>query len=91
MRPRRGANSHLQPYYSLSELISDWQPHAIAPRRAISQEMLSALREARASGKTLRELARQTGVSHETLRLALKVGPSSVGRGLHDGQGLSGT
>jgi len=34
--------------------------------------MVSVLKEAKANGKSLRELAQEVGVSHETIRVALR-------------------
>ena len=58
--------------YLVATLIPDWQPTRPDRRKAVSTEAVTALREARASGKPLRMLARDIGVSHETVRAAMK-------------------
>jgi len=58
--------------YPISALIPDWQPPTTPRHRVVPREMLSALREAAASGASLRELAREVGVSYESIRVALR-------------------
>ena len=58
--------------YLLATLLPDWQPPAPDSRKAILGHMVPALREAEVNGKSLRELANEVGISHETIRSALK-------------------
>ena len=47
--------------YLLATLLPDWQPPAPDSRKAIFGNMVPALREAKANGKSLRELANEVG------------------------------
>lgn len=64
--------------YLVATLIPDWAPPAPASHRAIPPERVPAFQEGLAVGKSLRALAREMGVSHETIRAALK---DEVGKG----------
>ena len=52
--------------------LPHWQPPAPENRKAIPGRMVPVLKEAKANGKSLRELAQEVGVSHETIRVAVK-------------------
>lgn len=67
-RSRREANPHVQVYYPLSDIIPDWQPPKPTYRKALADDVVPTLKKSKAEGKTLRELAQETGVSHETIR-----------------------
>ena len=52
--------------------LPDWKLPTPASRKVIPGDMVPVLQEARASGQSLRELAERIGVSHETVRAAMK-------------------
>ncbi|MFC1930533.1 hypothetical protein ACFLWE_01410 [Chloroflexota bacterium] len=60
--------------YPVSVLIPGWVPPAPMSRGIISGETVSPMRQQRIEGKSLRELAREVGVSYETFRATLKIG-----------------
>lgn len=70
--PDRGSSPKYVNAYPVSALIPDWRPPAASPRKIIPVEMVQGLREARSDGKSLRDLAHDMGVSHETIRAAVK-------------------
>lgn len=60
--------------YSVSELIPHWSPPAPVSRRSIPASSIPGLQQEAAKGKSLREMAREMGVSYETIRSALRRG-----------------
>ncbi len=85
VRPPSGplVNTPLGLAYSVSALIPDWVSPSPVSRRAVPRNLVPALKEAAANGKSLRALARQTGVSHETIRATLRGSRAISEKGFH--------
>ena len=83
VRPPSGpsVNTLLQATYPVSALIPNWEPPSPVSRRAVPRNLVPALKEAAANGRSLRALARQTGVCHETIRVTLKGLRATSGKG----------
>lgn len=58
--------------YLVATLLPDWAPPAPASRRALVGEKAEAVLAGAATGKSLRELAREVEVSHGTIRTTIQ-------------------
>ncbi len=72
--PDRGQSVKYVTTYPVSAIIPDWVPPEPVSRKVISAELVPTLQQKVANGKSIRELAMEVGVSHETVRTALKAG-----------------